>query len=81
MVRRALDREVERDLDAVLAPGRHEPVEVRQRAELGMDRVVAAVEPIAPPIAHGLPGSPFSAASALLRPFRFVVPIGWIGGR
>ena len=37
--------------------------------------------PSGPPIAHGLPGSPGAAASALLRPLRFVRPIGWIGGR
>ena len=32
-------------------------------------------------VAHGEPTSVFSAASELLRPFRFVWPIGWIGGR
>src|SRR4051794_2291691 len=42
MVRGALDREVEGDLDAVLAACRDERVELLQRAELGMDRVVAA---------------------------------------
>ena len=43
-----------------------------------MDRLVAA---LGLPIAHGLPGSPSSATSVLFRPFRFVVPIGWTGGR
>ena len=33
------------------------------------------------PIAHGLPGSPFFARSALLRPLRKVSPIGCTGGR
>ena len=52
--------------------------EVVDRAELGVDRVVAAV---APPIAHGEPGSSGPASSVLLRPLRLVTPIGWIGGR
>ena len=33
------------------------------------------------PIAYGLPTSPRLAFSALLRPLRFVSPMGWIGGR
>ena len=43
VVGRALDREVERDLDADLAAARHEPLEVVERAEVGMDRGVAAL--------------------------------------
>ena len=43
MVRRALDREVERELDAGRARGGDHRVEVVPRAEVGTDRVVAAL--------------------------------------
>ena len=43
MVRRALDREVERDLETVRVGGVDQPVEVVEGAELGMERVVAAL--------------------------------------
>lgn len=36
--------------------------------------------PSAAPIAYGLPGSPSTAVTELLRPLRFFAPIGWIGG-
>ena len=42
MVGRALDREIERDLEAVRVRRVDEPAEVVERAELGMDRVVPA---------------------------------------
>ena len=42
---------------------------------------IASWPPVSSPIAYGLPGSPGSAVSVLLRPLRFVWPIGWIGGR
>ena len=42
MVGRALHREVERDLQAVRVCGRHEPPEVVDIAEVGMDRIVPA---------------------------------------
>ena len=42
MIGRALDREVERDLQPVLARRRDEAAEVGERAELRMDRVVPA---------------------------------------
>ena len=42
MVGRALDREIERDLEAMRVRRVDEPAEVVERAELGMDRVVAA---------------------------------------
>ena len=42
---------------------------------------IASCPPSVAPIAHGLPTSPGPARSALLRPLRFVTPIGWIGGR
>jgi hypothetical protein len=48
MVGRALDREVERDLQPVLARGRDQAAEILERAERGMDRVVP---PSSPPIA------------------------------
>ena len=43
MIRRALDREVERDLQPVLVRCRDEPAEIVERAELRMDRVVPAL--------------------------------------
>ena len=43
MVGRALDGEIERDLEAMLAGSRHQPAEVLRRAQRGMDRIVAAV--------------------------------------
>src|SRR5207253_9864339 len=43
MVRGALDREVEGDLDAVLLRVGDETLELGKRAELGMDRVVTAL--------------------------------------
>ncbi len=41
----------------------------------------ASWPPLSSPIAYGLPGSPGSATSVLLRPLRFVCPIGWTGGK
>ena len=79
VVGRGLQREVERDLDAGAAAPAHEGAEVGERAEVGVDRVVAALG--APPIAHGEPGSSGPGSSVLLRPLRLVTPIGWIGGR
>src|SRR5918995_2040028 len=43
--------------------------------------LTASSPPSAEPIAHGLPGSPRPATSVLFFPFRFVLPIGWTGGR
>ena len=43
VIGRALDREVERDLHAELRGAAHEAVEVVERAELGVDGVVAAL--------------------------------------
>jgi hypothetical protein len=43
MVGRALNREVERDLQSILARCRNEGAEIIQRTELGMDRVVPAL--------------------------------------
>ena len=54
MVGRALDRQVERDLDARLPAGRDHRVEVLPRAELGMDRLVAALRPADRPRASGI---------------------------
>src|SRR5438477_2550467 len=42
---------------------------------------IASWPPSLEPIAHGLPGSPLFAVSALLRPLRFVLPMGWTGGK
>jgi hypothetical protein len=78
VVRGALDREVEREVDAVLAAGRHERVEVRLGPSSGW---IVVWPPSGEPIAHGEPGSPVPAATALLRPLRFLTPMGWMGGR
>ena len=78
VVGRALDREVERDLDPVLAAAAREVLEIVDRAELGVDRVVAAGLVADRPGGAGIAGA---AMSALLRPLRLVWPIGWIGGR
>src|SRR6185369_12080846 len=43
MVRRALEGEVEGDLETVLAGARHQSIEVGERAELRMDRRVTAL--------------------------------------
>ena len=53
--------------------------EILQRAEL-RDAPPCA-RPRRAPMAQGLPGSSGSAVTALLRPLRWVAPIGWIGGR
>ena len=79
VVGRALDRVVERDLDAGLARARDEALELLLRAEVGMDRVVAALLRA---------DRPRAADVAALRrrprccgPCGSCVPIGWIGGR
>jgi hypothetical protein len=66
VVGRALDREVERDLDAVLAARLDEAVEVLLRAELGMDRVVPTL---------GAPDRPRAPGIALLGGRRVVAPL------
>ena len=78
MIGRALDREVERDLQPVLARRRDEAAEIVERAELGMDRVVAALVAADRIRAAGSSGA---GVSVLLRPLRFFLPIGWIGGK
>ena len=70
VVGRALEGEVEGDLQAELAAARDQAVEIVQRAELGVDRLVAAS---APPIAQGLPGSS-GPASALVRALAKAAP-------
>src|SRR5581483_6995127 len=66
MVGRALDREVERDLDAVLLRVRDEAPEFLLRAELGMDGVVTALLGADRPRAAGV---------ALLRPLGVVASL------
>ena len=78
MVRRALDGEIERDLQAVLARRRNQPLEIVERAELRVDGVVAALRGADGVGAAGIAGP---GRQALLRPLRFVRPIGWIGVR
>src|SRR5207237_1038660 len=43
VIERALNGEIERDLHSMLGAGRDQAAEVIERAELGMDRVVAAL--------------------------------------
>ena len=74
----ALERVVEGDLEAELGGARHEGVEVVDGAEVGVHGVVAALGGADGPRAAGVVGP---ASSVLLRPFRWVVPMGWIGGR
>ena len=56
MVRRALDGEVQRDLEAKLARPRDESIEVGQRSQLGIRRRVAAVRATDGPHAAGITG-------------------------
>ena len=68
VVRRGLQREVERDLEAELAGPRDERVEVLERAEVGVDRVVAALGAAdRPRRARCRPGR---GSRVLLRPLR-----------
>jgi hypothetical protein len=57
VVGRALDREVQGDLDAVLLGRAHQRREVLERPEVGMDRVVAAVLVADRPRAAGVVGA------------------------
>src|SRR5262249_11249750 len=43
VVGRTLDREVQRDLQSVRAAGSHQALEIIERPQLGMDRIVAAL--------------------------------------
>ncbi len=70
MVGRALDREVERDVDPVLRRPRRSALEVLERAELRVDRVVAAARRRRSPRVS--PGRRARRCSALLRPLRLV---------
>src|SRR5579875_1835604 len=76
MIRRGLQRQVKGDLQAKLVCPGHERVEVRQGAQVRVNRVMPAGRR-----ADGDPGSPGSAVSELLAPLRPVLPIGWTGGR
>ena len=66
MVGRALDGEIERDLQAVLTRRRDERTEVLDRAK---------------PMAYTLPTSSAVGVSVLFLPLRFFRPIGLIGGK
>ena len=79
MVRRALERQVEGDLDLESGGGVHQLFEIGERPELGVHRGVAALVPSRWPT--GCPGSPGSARTAPSLPLRLTVPIGWMGGR
>src|SRR5207245_5501029 len=56
VVGRALERQIERDLEAVLARSGEQAVEVAERAELGMDGVVPALGGADGPGAAGVGG-------------------------
>ena len=79
MIRRALDGEIERDLHAVRGRGVAQAAEILERAERRMDRVVPALAAADRVGAAGIVRR--RPRSALLRPLRLVLPIGWIGGR
>ncbi len=76
MVGRALDGEVERDLQAVLAGRFDQSGEVVEVAELRVDGVVAA---FGRPDRIGAAGIVGGGRQLLFRPLRLVRPIGWIG--
>ena len=79
VVRRALEGDVERDLDARGRGPRRRGGRSRRwcRARGGS----SLWPPSAAPIAQGLPGSSGPAVRVLFGPFRKLRPIGWIGGR
>ena len=79
MVRRALHREVERDLHAVRRAGVDQAAEIFERAEFGMHGVVAARLAADGIGAAGIVRARPSASCCV--PLRLVVPIGWIGVR
>ena len=75
----ALQRVVERDLEAELGGGGDEGVEVRHASRARGRR--RRGRPSADPIAQGLPGSSADGVRLLSRPLRWVTPMGWMGGR
>ena len=78
MVGRALDGEVERDLQAVLVRGLDEPAEVLEGAEFGW---IASWPPSSGADGVGAAGIAGRASRLLFWPLRLVRPIGWIGGK
>ena len=72
VVGRALDREVERELDA--RRSRPRATRASKSPSVPSSGCTASWPPSSAPIAHGLPGSPRPASSALFRPLRFVTP-------
>ena len=79
VVGRALDREVEAISQPTSRAARDQPLELRERPELGVDRRRARPPRRRSPTGCRRRRAP--ATSVLLRPLRFVVPIGWIGGQ
>ncbi len=79
VVGRALERDVQRDLEPELAGAR--PRAAGSRRACRARGCIALWPPSAAPIAHGLPTSSGSATSVLFGPLRRSRPIGWIGGR
>ncbi len=78
VIRCALQREVEGDLEIEFPGARDEVAEILVGAQIGVDGVVATlVRPDRP----GGPDVVGPATNALFGPFRLILPIGWIGGR
>ncbi len=69
------------DFEAMVEAARAAATSASKSFQVPRSGFSASCPPDGPPIAHGLPTSPGSATSALLRPLRFVVPIGCTGGR
>jgi hypothetical protein len=84
MIGRAIDREIERDLEAARVDFLHQPVEIFERPEFGRDVLVAAaVRAILVPIADGVRHARLArfAGHGVVAPLRAVTPTGWIGGK
>ncbi len=79
VIGRALQREVQRHLEAELCGGGHEGVEVVDRAERGVHGVVAALVAADRPRRADVVGARRSPRCC--GPLRCTLPIGWIGGR
>ena len=78
VVRRALEGDIQGNLDVIFLGFGHQVLEILQGAEL---RVDGLVPPSSEPMAQGVPGSPGPAVTALFLPLRLVWPMGWMGGR
>jgi len=78
VIRRGLERDVERDLELPGARRGDQVIEVVERPERGVDAGVAALGAADRPRAARIVGP---GDRGVVRPLRNAVPIGWIGGR